>query len=450
MSHPEKKSKLENEVDKYFEGIEKIHYEGTHSRNPLSFKYYNADEVILGKKMREWLRFAVCFWHTWRGNGFDMFGVGGTIKRPWEDGSDSLDNAVRRVKVHFGFLERLGIDYYCFHDRDVAPMGSTLAETNSNLDHIAKVMKSEQERTGIKLLWGTANLFSHTRYMNGAATNPDSHVVAYAAAQVKKAMEITHFLGGENYVFWGGREGYVSILNTNMKKELDNLAQFFKMAVKHKNKIGAKFQFLIEPKPREPTSHQYDFDAATTIGFLKNYGLDDHFKLNLEANHATLAGHTFEHEVTFASQYNMLGSIDANHNDFALGWDTDMFPTDVKMAAYVMKVVVEQGGLNPGGLNFDCKVRRESTNLEDLFIGHINGMDTFARGLRSYAKMKEEGLLHNMLRERYISFESGIGEKIAKGETDFDELETYIHKHGEPKQISAAQEKYESIFNSYC
>jgi xylose isomerase len=434
----------------FFKGIGAIKYEGPGSRDPLAFKYYDRNEKIMGKTMAEWLRFAVCYWHTWRGFGFDMFGVVGTIQRPWEDGSNSIENAIRRVRVHFEFLEKLGVDYYCFHDRDVAPEGATLEETNANLDRVVEVMKQEQERTGIKLLWGTANLFSSPIYMNGAATNPDAEVFARAAAQVKKAMEVTHKLGGENYVFWGGREGYVTLLNTDMKQELDHLASFLKMAVAHKEKIGATFQLLIEPKPREPTSYQYDFNAATTIGFLEHYGLDKHFKLNLEANHATLAGLSFEHEVTFASQYGKLGSLDANHDETLLGWDTDLFPTSTKMATSVMEVIVKQNGIQPGGLNFDCKLRRESTNIEDLFIGHINGMDTFARGLRNCAALLKDDILPKMKEKRYASYkQTDIGKKIASGKSSFEELEKYVLKKGPPAQVSGEQEKYESIFGSY-
>eukprot|EP00696_Hemimastix_kukwesjijk_P011398 gnl/Hemi2/24309_TR8170_c0_g1_i1.p1 gnl/Hemi2/24309_TR8170_c0_g1~~gnl/Hemi2/24309_TR8170_c0_g1_i1.p1 ORF type:complete len:450 (-),score=93.06 gnl/Hemi2/24309_TR8170_c0_g1_i1:93-1292(-) len=398
--------------------------------------------------MKDHLRFAVCYWHTWRGTGADPFGEA-TYSRAWDDGSNSLENAKQRLRVNFAFLKKLGVEYWCFHDRDIAPMGATLAETNRNLDEVVELAAQLQAETGIKLLWGTANLFSHRRYMNGAATSPDANVFAYAAAQVKKAIEVTHRLGGENYVFWGGREGYQSLLNSNMGRELDHLANFFRMAVEHKNKIGFKGQFLIEPKPREPMKHQYDFDVATTICFLKHYKLDEHFKMNIEANHATLAGKTFEHELTVASTMKMLGSIDANTGDPQLGWDTDQFNMDPKSTTAAMLVVLAQGGLQPGGLNFDAKLRRESTNVEDLFIGHIAGMDTFAHGLKIAANILEEGLLPQMLAARYASYNDGIGGKIEAGTTSFEELEQHALHHETAQTASAQQEKFESVFNTY-
>jgi len=346
-------------------------------------------------------------------------------------------------------LQKMGIEYFCFHDRDIAPEGKTLTETNKNLDTVVTLIKEQMAETGIKVLWGTANLFSAPRYMNGAATNPDSHAFAYAAAQVKKCLEISKELGAENYVFWGGREGYQSLLNTNMKKELDHLAAFLKMAVQYKNEIGFKGQFLIEPKPREPTKHQYDFDCAACVGFLKHYGLDKDFKLNIEANHATLAGHTFEHELTFASAYGMLGSVDSNTGDPLLGWDTDQFPTDPKSCTLAMQVIVKQGGLTPGGLNFDAKLRRESTDLEDLFIAHASGMDNFARGLRNVAKIQADGLLGGLVEERYASYKSGVGAQIEAGTTNFKELEKWVLEAGEPQVRSAKQEKFEMLLNSY-
>jgi xylose isomerase len=436
---------------KYFNdaGIpEKIRYEGPNSKNILAFKYYNAEEVILGKKMKDWLRFSVCFWHTFRGVGMDMFGFIPTIRRPWEDGTDSLENAKRRVRVAFEFFKRLGVEYYTFHDRDIAPEGRTLEETNKNLDEMVALIKQLQKESGVKLLWGTANLFSHPRYANGAATNPDVHVFAYAAAQVRKAMQITHELGGENYVFWGGREGYQSILNTNTRKELDHYAAFLKMARDYKKKIGFKGTLLIEPKPREPTKHQYDYDAQTVIGFLKEYGLDKDFKLNIEPNHSTLAGHDYEHDIEIASRYGMLGSIDANTGDPLLGWDTDQFPMDIKKATLLAQIIVRQGGLAPGGLNFDCKVRRESIDIEDMFIAHIGAMDTLARGLRNWAKIHEDGTMETLLKERYISWESDIGKKIESNECTFEELEQWVLHHGEPTTRSGKQEKFEVIFNN--
>eukprot|EP01090_Pellita_catalonica_P014856 TRINITY_DN3881_c0_g1_i1.p1 TRINITY_DN3881_c0_g1~~TRINITY_DN3881_c0_g1_i1.p1 ORF type:complete len:404 (+),score=82.11 TRINITY_DN3881_c0_g1_i1:237-1448(+) len=402
----------------------------------------------MGKAMKDWLRFSVCYWHTWRGDGTDMFG-GGTYNRSWDDGTDSLANALRRVDVHFEFLQKLGVEYYCFHDRDIAPEGKTLKETNENLDKVVAKLKEKQKETGIKLLWGTANLFSHPRYMNGAATNPDAHCFAYAAAQVKKCLEISKELGAENYVFWGGREGYQTILNTRMKAELDHLAKFFHMAVAYAAKIGFKAQFLIEPKPREPTKHQYDYDCAAVVAFLKTYGLDKHFKLNIESNHATLAGHTFEHELQYASSFGFLGSVDANRGDTLLGWDTDQFPMDIKSTTLAMNVIVNQGGLAPGGLNFDAKLRRESTDDEDLFIAHIGGMDAFARGLRNVASANQDGILKKLIDARYASYQSGIGKEISEDKTDFESLEKWVLENGEPKFTSGKQEKFEVILNDY-
>ncbi|MBD3391815.1 MAG: xylose isomerase, partial [Chitinivibrionales bacterium] len=355
--------------------VKKVKYEGPKSRNPMAFKHYNPNQKVLGKPMKEHLRFAVAYWHTFRGTGADPFGAQ-TLVRPWDDGTDSIANAEKRMRVCFEFLQKLGVEYYCFHDRDIAPEGKTLAESHRNLDKVVKVAKKLQRDTGLKLLWGTANLFSNPRYMCGASTNPDPHVFAYAAAQVKKAMEVTKELGGKNYVFWGGREGYQTFLNTNMKRELDHMAQFLKMAVQHKKRIGFRGTLLIEPKPKEPTKHQYDFDAATVISFLRAYKLDKEFKLNIENNHATLAAHDFEHDLQVASSAGMLGSIDANAGDLLLGWDTDQFLMDVKSATLAMAIVLKQGGIKPGGLNFDAKVRRESIDVEDLFLAHVGSMDT--------------------------------------------------------------------------
>jgi len=377
-----------------------------------------------------------------------MFGFP-TLIRPWDDGTDSLENAKRRLQVAFAFFKKLGVEYWTFHDRDIAPMGTNLEDTNKKLDDIVVLAKQLQSETGVKLLWGTANLFSHPRYMNGASTNPDAHVFAYAAAQVKKAIEITKELGGENYVFWGGREGYFSLLNTDTKRELDHFACFLKMAVEWKKTIGFGGQLLIEPKPREPTKHQYDYDAQTVIGFLKHYSLDKDFKVNIEPNHTTLAGHDYEHDLELASRYGFLGSIDSNTGDTLLGWDTDQFPMDIKKATMAMLIVIRQGGLAPGGLNFDCKVRRESTDVEDMFIGHIGAMDTFARALRNAARLVESGTLSNLVKERYSSYDKDMGKKIEEGTTTFEELEKWVMEHGEPHSISARQEKCEVIFNDY-
>ena len=399
--------------------------------------------------MEDWCRFSVCYWHTFRGLGADPFG-GQTLFRDWDDGSNSMENALRRVDAAFEFTHKLGSPFYTFHDVDVAPQGATLAESNKNLDKVADKLEAKQKETGIKLLWGTANLFSHWRYAQGASTSPDAHVMAYASAQVKKAMEVTHRLGGVNYVFWGGREGYQSILNTNVRRELDHMARFLHMAVEHKKALGATYQLLIEPKPREPTKHQYDYDSQTVIGFLKHYGLEQHFKVNIEPNHTTLAGHNYEHDIWVASKYGFLGSIDSNTGDPLLGWDTDQFPMNVKEALLTMWVVLEQGGLQPGGLNFDCKVRRESTDLQDMFIGHIGAMDTFAKGLKGAAAMKKDGVWDKMLKERYSSYDKGIGAKIEAGQTSFKELEAYIHANGEAKRFSGQQELYEVLLNRYA
>jgi len=432
----------------YFKNIPAIKYEGVSSRNPFAFRYYDATKIVLGRPMKEWLRFSVCFWHTFRGVGADMFG-NSTIERPWDDGTESLENAKRRLKVAFEFLNKLGVEYYTFHDRDIAPEGKNLQETNKNLDEIVSLAKELQEKTGVKCLWGTSNLFSHPRYMNGAATNPDIHAFAYAATQVKKALEVTHHLGGENFVFWGGREGYQTILNTNVKTELDHLAKFLEMAAKYKKKIGFKGVLLIEPKPREPTKHQYDYDAQTVIGFLKHYGLEKDFKLNIEPNHTTLAGHDYEHDIEMASRYGMLGSVDSNSGDTLLGWDTDQFPMDIKKATLVMMTVIRQNGIAPGGLNFDSKVRRESTDIEDIFIAHIGAMDTFARGLLNAASAQET--LTKMVDERYSSWSSDLGKKIESGDCDFETLENYIIelKGVDPQKRSSQQEKYESVFNTF-
>ena len=371
------------------------------------------------------------------------------MTRSWDDESDSMENAKRRASAAFEFISKLNVEYYTFHDRDVAPEGATLEESNANLDEMVNHLAELQKKTGIKLLWATQNLFSHPRYMNGGFTNPDAHVVAYAAAQVKKIMDINHKLGGENIVFWGGREGYQSILNTQIKREIDHMAAVFKMAIEYKKKNGMTPQFLIEPKPREPMKSQYDYDAQTTIAFLKTYGLDEHFKLNIEPNHTTLAGHDYEHDIIIASQYNMLGSVDSNTGDPLLGWDTDQFPTDVKKATLVMNAIVDAGGLSPGGLNFDCKVRRESTDDKDLFFGHIGAIDTFAKALRIAAKIREDGTLSQMVKDRYSSFDKGFGKKIEEGSVTLEDCEQYVKENGEPEKRSGQQELYEMVLNRF-
>lgn len=432
-----------------FPNISKIEFEGPRSKNPLAFKHYNADEIVEGKTMRDHLRFSVVYWHTFRGRGVDVFGAG-TALRPWDDGTESVKNAQNRVRVAFEFIEKLGAPFYAFHDRDVAPEGKTLSESNRNLDAVVKVLKEEQKRTGIKLLWGTANLFSNPRYMHGAATSPNADVFAFAAAQVKKALEVTHELGGEGYVFWGGREGYSTLLNTDMKRELDHLAKFLHMAVAYKKKIGFKGQFYIEPKPKEPTKHQYDSDAAACLNFLREYGLKDHLKLNLETNHATLASHTMQHELEVAAAADALGSIDANTGDLLLGWDTDQFPTDIYLTTQCMLTILKAGGLKTGGVNFDAKVRRESFEPEDLFHAHIGGMDAFARGLKIASAIRKDGRLADFVKQRYASWDSGIGAKIESGKTNFSDLEKYISKKGEAvANQSGRQEFLENLINEF-
>lgn len=433
----------------FFPDVPKIPFEGPKTKNPLAFRHYNATEIVEGRTMTDWLRFSVCYWHTFRGTGSDPFGPG-TLQRPWDDGTDSVENAVKRVHVAFEFIEKLGAPYYCFHDRDVAPEGASLAESNRNFDVVAKALAEEQKRTGIKLLWGTANLFSNPRFMHGAATSCNADVFAFAAAQVKKAIEVTHQLGGENYVFWGGREGYMNLYNTDMKREIDHLAKFMHMAADYAKSIGFTGQFLFEPKPKEPTKHQYDYDAAACLNFLRANGLQDKVKLNIETNHATLAGHTMMHELEYARIQGALGSIDANTGDLLLGWDTDQFPTDIYLTSQVMLVIMAQGGLAPGGTNFDAKVRRESFDPIDLFHAHIGGMDAFARGLKIAAAIRADGALSKFVKNRYRSYDSGIGQKIEAGTVGFAELEKYMLEKGEaaPNE-SGRQEMLENLINDY-
>jgi xylose isomerase len=433
----------------YFPKIKKIKYEGPDSKNPLAFKWYDENEIVAGKTMRDHLRFSVVYWHTFRNPLSDPFGVG-TAFRPWDDGSESVKNAQKRVKVAFEFMEKLGAPYYAFHDRDVAPEGKSLAASNKNLDAVAKVLKAEQQRTGIKLLWGTACLFANPRYMHGAATSCNADAFAYAAAQVKKAIEVTHQLGGEGYTFWGGREGYSTLWNTDIGRELDHLGAFLHMAVEHKKKIGFKGQFYIEPKPKEPTKHQYDSDAAACLNFLRQYKLTSHFKLNLETNHATLAGHEMQHELEVAVAANALGSMDANTGDPMLGWDTDQFPTSVYLTAQCMLSLLKMGGFKTGGVNFDAKVRRESYEPVDLFHAHIGGMDAFARGLKIADAIRADGRLEAFVKNRYRSWDTGIGKKIESGKSSFKTLETYMLKKGEvTKNESGRQEFLENLINEF-
>ena len=430
-----------------FPEVNTIEYEGEDSKNPLAFKYYNPQEKIGDKTMEEHLRFSVAYWHTFTGDGSDPFGSA-TMERPWNDIDDPMEKAKLRVKAAFEFMSKLGVKYFCFHDRDIAPVGKNLSETNQNLDTIVDLIEEKMNEYDINLLWGTACLFDHPRFMNGAASSPNADVFAYSAAQVKKAMEVTKRLGGENYVFWGGREGYETLLNTDMGIEQDNIARFFEMAIDYAEKIGFDGQLLIEPKPKEPTKHQYDFDVSTVLAFLRKYNLQDYFKLNIEANHATLAGHTFQHELQTARINDALGSVDANQGDMLLGWDTDQFPTDVYKTTLAMYEILKNDGLTPGGLNFDATVRRPSFEPVDMFYGHIAGMDSFARGLKTAHRLLEDRVFEDILKERYQSYQSGIGKKIQEGKIGFEELAEYA-KNIEIQNRSGHQEKLEAILNSY-
>ncbi len=432
----------------YFPEIGAIPFEGAGSDNPLAFKFYDADKIIAGKSMRDHLRFAVCYWHTFCARGSDPFGVD-TQVFAWDAPDDPMDAARARMDAAFELFTKLGVPYYCFHDRDMAPEGDSVEASEANLQAMVEVAAQRQQQTGMKLLWGTANLFGHPRYMNGAATNPDFAVVTHAAAQVKAALDATVALGGENYVFWGGREGYASLLNTDSRRELDHLAQFLRTAADYGRSIGFTGTYLIEPKPMEPSKHQYDFDAQTVIGFLRHHGLDGDFKLNVEANHATLAGHTFAHELQMCTDAGLLGSIDANRGDPQNGWDTDQFPTDLYDAVHAMLVVQAAGGLGGGGLNFDAKVRRESIDMEDIFIGHIGGMDTFARGLEVAHRSLDDSDYLARKQARYASFESGDGARFARGELDLAALRDLAAAGGEPQPRSGKQEWYENLVNQY-
>jgi xylose isomerase len=432
----------------YFPGIGRIPFEGKASDNPLAFKVYDANKRIGDKTMAEHLRFAVAYWHSFCGNGADPFGPG-TRAYPWDAGSDALGRAEAKADAAFEFFTKLGVPYYCFHDVDLAPDAEDVGQYEKNLKHMVGIAKQRQAETGVKLLWGTANLFSHPRYMNGASTNPDFNVVARAAVQVKAALDATVELGGENYVFWGGREGYASLHNTQMKREQDHMARFLTIARDYGRSIGFTGNFLIEPKPMEPMKHQYDFDSATVIGFLRQHGLEKDFKLNIEANHATLSGHSFEHDLQAASDAGLLGSIDANRGNPQNGWDTDQFPTDLYDTVGAMLVVLRQGGLAPGGLNFDAKVRRESSDPQDLFLAHIGGMDAFARGLEVAHALLTASPLEQWRAERYASFDSGAGAAFASGSSTLADLARYAAGNGEPKQLSGRQEAYENLINQY-
>lgn len=430
----------------FYKGIGKIKYEGKDSKNPLSFKFYNPDEVIAGKTMREHLKFAMSYWHTMCAEGTDMFGVGTIVKDYGE--TDPMESAKMKAYAAFELMDKLSIDYYCFHDRDIAPEGATLAESNARLDVISDLLLELQNKYNKKVLWGTANCFGNKRYMHGAGTAPNADVFAFAAAQIKKAVEITVKLGGNGYVFWGGREGYETLLNTDMALEQANMARLMRLTVDYARSIGFKGDFFIEPKPKEPTKHQYDFDTATVLAFLRKFGLDKDFKMNIEANHATLAAHTFQHELRVARDNGVFGSIDANQGDMNLGWDTDQFPTNVYETALCMYEVIKAGGFVNGGLNFDAKTRRGSNTYEDIFLSYIAGMDAFALGLRIADKMITDGRIDGFVAERYASFNSGIGKKIVDGNVTMEELEAYALEMGDvTTNISGKQEYLENVMN---
>jgi len=431
----------------FFPGIMRIPFEGAGSDNPLAFKHYDAKRKIGGKTMAEHLRFAVCYWHTFGNAGHDPFGPG-TRDFAW-NAATPMATAEAKIDAAFEFFTKLGVPYYCFHDIDLAPDSEDIAEYEKNLKRMVRLAKERQKATGVKLLWGTANLFSHPRYMNGAATNPDFAVVARAAVQVKNALDATVELGGGNYVFWGGREGYASLHNTNVRRELDHMGRFLAMARDYGRSIGFKGVYLIEPKPMEPMKHQYDFDSATVVGFLERHGLEKDFKLNIEANHATLSGHTFEHDLQVAADHGLLGSIDANRGNAQNGWDTDQFPCELYDTVGAMLVVLRQGGLAPGGLNFDAKVRRESTDAEDLFLAHIGGMDAFARGLEVAHALLTKSPWEKWRKQRYASFDKGAGKDFENAKLTLEDLRALALKNGETKKISGKQERYENLLNQY-
>ncbi|MBP1225415.1 xylose isomerase [Flavobacterium sp. 1355] len=432
----------------YYKGIGQIKFEGKESDNPLAFKYYNPDQVVAGKTMREHFRFAIAYWHTFCGQGSDPFGPG-TQNFAWDQSSDPIQAAKDKADAAFEFISKMGFDYFCFHDYDLVAEGPTFAESERRLATITEYLKQKKAESGIKLLWGTSNCFSNPRFMNGAATNPDFNVVARAGGQVKLALDATIALDGENYVFWGGREGYMSLLNTDMGRELDHMAQFLTMSRDYARAQGFKGTFFIEPKPMEPSKHQYDFDSATAIGFLKEYGLDKDFKINIEVNHATLAQHTFQHELEVAAKAGMLGSIDANRGDYQNGWDTDQFPNNIQETTEAMLVFLKAGGLQGGGVNFDAKIRRNSTDLEDVFLAHIGGADTFARALLTADKIITSSPYEKLRQERYSSFDSGKGKDFAEGKLNLKDLYDIANQNGELTLQSGKQELFENIINQY-
>ena len=435
-------------TEEFFPNIGKIPFEGTMSKNPMAFHYYEPERMVRGKKMKDWLRFSMAWWHTLGADGSDQFGSG-TKKFPWNEGDTALERAKNKMDAGFEIMQKIGLEYYCFHDVDLIEEGDSAQEYERNMKEIVAYAKQKQAETGIRLLWGTANVFGHPRYMNGAATNPDFHAAARAMLQIKNAIDATIELGGENYVFWGGREGYMSLLNTDMKREKEHLATMLRMARDYARAKGFRGNFLVEPKPMEPMKHQYDADTETVIGFLRAHGLDKDFKVNIEVNHAILAGHTFEHELQCAVDAGMLGSIDANRGDYQNGWDTDQFPADIYELVQAMIVILRGGGYMGGGTNFDAKTRRNSTDLEDIFIAHISGMDIMARALLIAADILENSEYEKMLRERYASFDSGEGKKFEEGKMTLEEAAEYARIHGEPQMTSGKQELYETLVNLY-
>lgn len=432
----------------FFPDISKISYEGKDSKNPFAFKYYDENKKVAGKTMKEHFRFAIAYWHSFCGTGGDPFGPG-TKVFPWDKASDPVQRAKDKMDAAFEFITKIGAPYYCFHDYDLIDEADNIPESEKRLQTIVEYAQEKQKETGVKLLWGTANVFSNPRYMNGASTNPDFNVVSRAGTQVKNAIDATIALGGENYVFWGGREGYMSLLNTQMKREQDHLAQFLTMARDYGRKNGFKGTFLIEPKPMEPTKHQYDYDSATVVGFLRHYGLDKDFKLNIEVNHATLAGHTFQHELQVAADAGLLGSIDANRGDYQNGWDTDQFALNIPELTEAMLVILQNGGLGTGGVNFDAKTRRNSTDLEDIFHAHIGSMDAFARALMAANDILENSDYKKLLQERYSSFDSGKGKAFESGELTLEDLRKHALENGEPSLQSGKQEFFENIINQH-
>lgn len=437
-------------TEQFFNNVNKIQFEGANSTNPLAFRYYDENQVVLGKTMKEHLRFAACYWHNFCWAGSDIFGAG-TFDRPWlKATSNPLAQAEHKAKVAFEFFEKLGVPYFCFHDADIAPEGNSLKEFHSNVNHIADIFEKEMDRTGVQLLWGTANLFSNARFCAGGSTNPNPELFAYAAAQVKHAMDVTHRLGGQNYVLWGGREGYDTLLNTDLKQEGEQYARFLKMVIEHKHKIGFKGKLLIEPKPQEPTKHQYDYDTATVAGFLHKHGIAGEVHVNIEANHATLAGHSFHHEIATACAEGIMGSVDANRGDMQNGWDTDQFPNDVAECTLVMHEILKNGGFDTGGFNFDTKLRRQSCERDDLFIGHIGGMDTMAKSLLNAAKLMEDAPLSDFVEQRYAGWQEKLGQSIMTGDQSLESLSKLVLETNiNPKQESGRQELLENIVNRY-